>query len=118
MKKTIEVISNNNNNCNHLKREYIKFRYLVIIFFIVLFSLFSLRHFIIGGKFAASVDALCPFGGFETLFTFIATGGFVPRILMSSLILGIGLILTVIILKKGFCGYICPFGAVQELVNP
>lgn len=92
-------------------------RYSILLFFLVLFSIFSWRHFILGGGVAASVDALCPFGGFETLFTFIATGGFVPRILMSSLILGIGVLITVLIFKKGFCGYICPFGTVQELLG-
>lgn len=92
-----------------------KIRYLILISFLVLFSIFSLRHFILGGGVAASVDALCPFGGFETLFTFIATGGFVPRILMSSLILAIGVLVTVIIFRRGFCGYICPFGTVQDL---
>ena len=59
-------------------------RYSILIFFLLLFTIFSLRHFILGGKAAASVDALCPFGGFETLYTFIATGSMVPRILMSS----------------------------------
>ncbi len=92
-------------------------RYSVLGFFLVLFSVFSLRHFVLGGGVAASVDALCPFGGFETLFTFIATGGFVPRILMSSLILGIGILVTVLVFRKGFCGYICPFGTLQELLG-
>lgn len=92
-----------------------KIRYFVLSFFLVLFTIFSLRHFVLGGGVAASVDALCPFGGFETLFTFIATGGFVPRILISSLILALGVLLTVIIFRKGFCGYICPFGFIQEL---
>ncbi len=89
----------------------------IMIFFFVLFTIFSLRHFILGGKVAASVDALCPFGGFETLLTFITSGGFIPRILMSSLVLAFGILISTLILKKGFCGYICPFGFLQELVN-
>jgi len=92
-------------------------RYSILIFFLVLYSVFSVRHFILGGGVAASVDALCPFGGFETLYTFIATGGFVPRILMSSLVLAVGVLLTAIVLRRGFCGYICPFGTVQELLG-
>jgi NapH/MauN family ferredoxin-type protein len=93
-----------------------KIRNLVLIFFFVLFTFFSIRHFILGGKISPSIDALCPFGGFETLFTFIATGGFVPRILISSLILAFGILITTLIFRKGFCGYICPFGTVQEFL--
>lgn len=90
---------------------------IALTLFLLLFIVFSLRHFILGGGAAASVDALCPFGGFETLYTFLATGGFIPRVLMSSLILAVGITLTTLILGKSFCGYICPFGFVQELLG-
>lgn len=100
-----------------IKNRHSIVRKIVLIIFLVLFTIFSLRHFILGGGVAASVDALCPFGGFETLYTLIATGGFVPRILMSSLVLAIGILLTTILFRKGFCGYICPFGTVQELLG-
>ncbi|MDP2750208.1 MAG: 4Fe-4S binding protein [Nanoarchaeota archaeon] len=92
-------------------------RYGILLFFLILYIIFSFRHFILGGGIAASIDALCPFGGFETLYTFISTGSMVPGILMSSLILAIGILISVIILKRGFCGYICPFGTVQELIG-
>jgi len=94
-----------------------KIRYSILILFLILFTIFSIRHYVFGGKVAASVDALCPFGGFETLYTFIVTGSFVPRILMSSLILAVGILITTLILRRGFCGYICPFGTVQELIG-
>jgi len=65
----------------------------------------------------SAVDALCPFGGIESLYTYITTGMFVPRILISSLILSVGVMLTVFIFRRGFCGWICPFGTVQELLS-
>jgi polyferredoxin len=92
-------------------------RYVILGFFFILFTVFSWRHFILGGGAAASVDALCPFGGFETLYTFISTGGFVPRILVSSLILAIGILIATLVMRKGFCGYVCPFGTLQEIVG-
>ncbi len=86
-------------------------------FFLVLFSYLSLRHFFAGSKEAASVDALCPFGGFETLYALVATGSYVPRIMVSSLILAIAMIITIIVFRRGFCGWVCPFGAVQEFLG-
>ncbi len=91
-------------------------RYSILIFFLLLFSAFALLHQFEGRPYA-SVDALCPFGGIETLYTFIMSGGFVPGILISSLILTIGVLLTVILFKRSFCGYICPFGTIQELLG-
>ncbi len=92
-------------------------RYSILGLFLILFTIFSINHFVLGGGEAASVDALCPFGGFESLYTYLKTGSFVPRIMISSIILAIGILLTVFIFKRGFCGWICPFGTVQELFN-
>ncbi len=60
-----------------------------------------------------AVDALCPFGGIETLYKLAAGGGFVQRIEPSNiallaLIVGLGLGLS-----RFFCGWICAFGALQ-----
>lgn len=93
------------------------FRYGILIFFLILFSIYSLRHMIFGGGVSPSVDALCPFGGFETLYTFLVTGNYIPRILISGLILAGGIIATALFFKRGFCGWICPFGTIQELLG-
>lgn len=92
-------------------------RYSILGIFLILFSIFAINHFLLGGGTAASVDALCPFGGFETLITFFMTGNLVPRIMISSLILALGVLLTVIIFRRGFCGVICPFGTINELLG-
>lgn len=89
----------------------------ILIIFLALFTIFSLRHFVLGGETAASVDALCPFGGFETLLTLITSGRFVPRVMASSLVLAFGLLMSIIFFRRGFCGWICPFGTVQELLG-
>jgi len=93
-----------------------KTRLVILILILVMFSIFTMRHYILGGGVAPSVDALCPFGGFETLGTLISTGGFVPQIVLSSLVLAIITVVLTLILRRGFCGYVCPFGTVQELL--
>ena len=63
---------------------------------------------------AASIDALCPFGGLETLWTWVTTGRFVPKIHTSNLVLGGALLLSVLLIGTAFCGWVCPFGTVQD----
>jgi polyferredoxin len=60
------------------------------------------------------VDALCPFGGIETLWTLLTAGTFVQRIAMSSVILLVGTVLVAVVFRRSFCGYVCPLGAIQE----
>ncbi len=62
-----------------------------------------------------TVDAFCPFGGLETLYKWAAEGTFLPRIFPSSLLLLAGTVLLALVLRRAFCGWICPLGAMQEL---
>jgi NapH/MauN family ferredoxin-type protein len=66
---------------------------------------------------SASVDALCPFGGVETLVTWIATGHFISRTHPSNLVLGLAVLVAVVLVGNVFCGWICPFGAVQDALT-
>lgn len=61
------------------------------------------------------VDALCPFGGIETLWSLISGAGLLKRIAVSSVILLATTLLTAVVFRRAFCGYLCPLGAVQEL---
>ena len=66
----------------------------------------------------ASIDALCPFGGIETLWRYVSSGGeFVPKTHLSNLVLLAGLVIGTLIAGGAFCGWVCPFGAVQDLLN-
>ncbi len=67
---------------------------------------------------AASIDALCPFGGLETLWRYLTTGGqLVSKTHLSNLVLGIGLLIGVLVAGGAFCGWVCPFGAMQDLLT-
>lgn len=62
-----------------------------------------------------SVDALCPFGGIESFYTFITQGVMIQRIVISSFILLIAVLIVAIIFRRTFCGNICALGTLQEL---
>ena len=62
-----------------------------------------------------SIDALCPFGGIETLWRYLSSGGqYVPKTHASNLVLLAGLIVGTLIAGGAFCGWVCPFGALQD----
>jgi polyferredoxin len=77
----------------------------------------SVRHFYFEEAGAASIDALCPFGGVETLWRWVTTGEYVPKIHPSSLVLMVGLLLATVASGATFCGWICPFGALQDALT-
>jgi ferredoxin len=62
----------------------------------------------------ASVHAICPFGGVETLYQYISTGAFLKKLHESAYVLMWIVFALTLILGPVFCGWICPFGSIQE----
>lgn len=78
----------------------------------------SIRHNLVTSEPLASIDAYCPFGGFETLYRWLTSGGlYVQKTHQSNMVLALGLIVGVILAGGAFCGWICPLGALQDLLN-
>jgi polyferredoxin len=71
-------------------------------------------HFSNAGR-PVGVDALCPFGGIETLFTLISGAGFIEKVAASAVVLLIGTIVLALVYRRSFCGQICPLGTLQGL---
>lgn len=78
----------------------------------------SIRHNVVTTEHLASLEAYCPFGGFATLWRWISSGGlYVQKLHQSNLVLALGLVIGVILAGGAFCGWICPFGALQDLLD-
>ena len=94
----------------------------VQLFFLILIALTAVNHSLEERGAAlsflpeASLHAVCPFGGVVTVFTLATEGKFVQKIHESSLVLGVTVLVTAVLLGPAFCGWICPLGTVQEAV--
>lgn len=101
-------------------RRRIWIRTLVQLFFFALIALISVNHTLsesgngIPFLSSASLHALCPFGGVVTIYQYAATGTFVQKIHDSAFILMIVGFILAILFGPVFCGWICPFGSIQE----
>lgn len=79
----------------------------------------AIRHLIVGETGAvvtASWEAYCPFGGFETIYKFITTGGNVSHTHLSNVIVLIATLAVALVARNAFCGWICPLGFIQDMV--
>jgi polyferredoxin len=65
----------------------------------------------------AAAESFCPFGGFETLFTWVTTGRTVAHTHQANLVLAAILVVLTLALRGTFCGWLCPFGAIQEGIH-
>jgi len=64
-----------------------------------------------------SAEAYCPLGGLETLYRYFTDGKYLSHLHASNVII-LGLILLItLIFRSGFCGWLCPFGTIQDLVR-
>ncbi len=68
-----------------------------------------------GSFWPVGVDALCPFGGLESLNSLILNGTYLKKVEFGSLALLIASVILVAIFGRSFCGRICPLGTLQEI---
>jgi polyferredoxin len=81
----------------------------------------AIRHLLVGeagATITASWEAYCPMGGLETLYTFIASGGkYVPHVHLSNVVILVAALVTALLARNPFCGWLCPFGFIQDMVS-
>lgn len=78
----------------------------------------SVRHALAStGGALPSTDAYCPFGGLETLWKLATQGTFISKTHPSNIVLALGLLVGTALVGGAFCGWVCPFGGLQDLLT-
>lgn len=71
----------------------------------------------LAGPGSTSAEAFCPFGGFETAWTWVTTGRTVAHVHPANLVLA-GVVVVLALAARGmFCGWVCPLGSIQEGIH-
>ena len=97
-----------------------KLRTIVQVAFFVLVAAIAVNHSLekyernIEFLSTASLHAVCPFGGVVSIYQYASQGTFTRKIHESSFVLMIIAFTTALIFGAVFCGWICPFGSIQE----
>lgn len=91
------------------------FQYGIRIAILVFATYLAVMHQLKGVLAAPNAHVYCPFGGLESLYKFLASGGYVTKIMPATLILFIITLVSVLVLNRAFCGWICPLGTLQML---
>lgn len=79
---------------------------------IALIAGFILKVFFGGAP--ANVESYCPFGGLESLATYLNTETLACSMSVIQITMGVMLAVCVILFSRLFCGYVCPLGTVSE----
>jgi polyferredoxin len=69
-----------------------------------------------GAVSSASAEAFCPFGGIETLYRSVTSGGTISHTHISNLVLLAAVLILTVTARGAFCGWICPLGTLQEWI--
>ena len=97
------------------------FRRLVQLAFAAFIIYATVVHVLAGesaSNVTASPEAFCPLGGLETFYKYITSGGtFVPHTHLSNLVLAAAVLITALLLRSAFCGWICPLGFIQDIIH-
>lgn len=110
-------------NILHSPRKKTTPRFWVQLFFFSLVALISVNGYLkeTGSEIpflsSASLHAICPFGGVVSLYKFFTVGTFVQKIHESSFVLMSIAFLLAIAFGPVICGWVCPFGTVQEWLS-
>lgn len=103
-----------------MRRKKNKFRIIIQVVFFITVLIISINNTLsqTGSEVVyiskSSLHGICPFGGVETLYTFLTTGRFIQKIHEAAFVILFIVILLAVLFGPVFCGWLCPLGTVQE----
>jgi len=65
---------------------------------------------------SSSIEAYCPFGAVETLWATLRDGAYLRNLAASNGVVLIIVVVSALLLGRAFCGWVCPLGALQDLL--
>ena len=65
----------------------------------------------------ANCERWCPFGGVEGIYTYVTEGNMVCSPAVSNFFILGGVLLAALLVRRAFCGYMCPIGAISEFMG-
>lgn len=91
-------------------------RYTTMFLFLAFITWVGYRHQVLGGgpQGVPTVDALCPFGGLEGIYSYLKEGIWLRRLAPSALILFGTVAVGTLLVGRTFCGWLCPLGTIGE----
>lgn len=63
------------------------------------------------------VEQWCPFGGVEAIYTYATEGNMICSLGTSNFFALGGVVLTALLLRRAFCGFLCPIGTISEALR-
>jgi polyferredoxin len=102
-----------------VKVKMVHIRRAVQVGFVAFAFSIGLRHLLVGSgpSGTASLDAFCPFGAVETMWSWVTTGAFLRTTNTANVIILVAVLATALLMGRAFCGWMCPLGAVQEWIG-
>jgi len=102
---------------NNKERKIAKYTRLIFLG-IILAGAMIIHYFHIKlGPSVPSVHAICPLGGLENLWSWIAGKANIQKLFTGTMTLFFFSLFFALVFGRAFCGYICPFGALQEFLG-
>jgi len=89
-------------------------RHLVQLGFALFIAGLAIGHELLPEGAVPSAEAYCPFGGMETLYRWATSGKFIEHSHASNFVLFIAILLTAVVGRGFFCGWVCPFDPVDH----
>jgi ferredoxin len=66
---------------------------------------------------SGNAERWCPFGGVEAIYNYSVEGNMLCSLGVSNLYVLAAVLLTVVLFRRAFCGYVCPIGTISELLG-